>query len=284
MLNTSATFECRSSRAVFIMIAVLLIGVAYFSQVFVSPVGVTLITGASATTSVAISGVTGKLFSGAVVRTFAPASLLLAGKRVKGTRVAARAGVPLCSKWAVVTTIHSPGEAVMDLANGRDGWCLVVVGDEGTPQYDLPSSHGVFLDAAAQRALESDFSGFLRLLPWRHFGRKNVGFLFAILHGATSVWDFDDDNGRRHSSKLEPPTTARLVIDAGSLTPKPTAMNQSVLQHQLPCIAFNPYPLMGAPSSPSWPRGFPLNLIKAPCNIKLAPASAETVASVGVFQ
>lgn len=284
--------ECRGgSRYIIIIIAAFFLGAAFFSQVFPSTVrGAAIITATTATgatttsTTPTISGVTGKLFSGVVVRTFAPSSLLLAGKRVKGTRVAARVGVPICSKWAVVTTIHSPGDAVMDLANGRDGWCLVVVGDEGTPPYDLPSSHGVFLDASAQRALESDFSGFLHLLPWRHFGRKNVGFLFAVLHGATSVWDFDDDNGRRSDSTLEPPATARLVIElaAGSLTAAENASNQSVLQS--PCIAFNPYPLMGAPSSPSWPRGFPLNLIKVPCNIRLAPASAETVASVGVFQ
>ena len=31
-------------------------------------------------------------------------------------------------------------------------------------------------------------------LPWNHFGRKNVGFLYAILHGAEIIWDFDDDN------------------------------------------------------------------------------------------
>jgi hypothetical protein len=24
----------------------------------------------------------------------------------------------------------------------------------------------------------------VQLIPWKHFGRKNVGFLYAILHGA----------------------------------------------------------------------------------------------------
>ena len=32
------------------------------------------------------------------------------------------------------------------------------------------------------------------MLPWNHFGRKNIGYLYAILHGATMIWDFDDDN------------------------------------------------------------------------------------------
>jgi len=42
-------------------------------------------------------------------------------------------------------------------------------------------------------ATASDFVARL-CLPWNQFGRKNVGHLYAILHGATTVWDFDDDN------------------------------------------------------------------------------------------
>jgi hypothetical protein len=214
------------------------------------------------------------------MRSFSPAPLLLGGGARAATRARARAGAPTCAKWAVVTTIHAPGEAVMDLAGGRDGWCLVVVGDEGTPAYTLPAATGVFLDAAAQREMEADFGDFLRLLPWRHFGRKNVGFLFAVLQGATSVWDFDDDNGRRAEAVLAPPPVARAVVPRGGAG----AAAAAAADAQEPCVAFNPYPLMGAPSSPSWPRGFPLNLIKRPCAVDLAAASAAAVAGVGVFQ
>ena len=31
-------------------------------------------------------------------------------------------------------------------------------------------------------------------MPWKSFGRKNVGYLFAIANGAKTIWDFDDDN------------------------------------------------------------------------------------------
>ena len=31
-------------------------------------------------------------------------------------------------------------------------------------------------------------------LPWNSFGRKNVGYLFAIARGAQIIFDFDDDN------------------------------------------------------------------------------------------
>jgi len=37
-------------------------------------------------------------------------------------------------------------------------------------------------------------SDFVDLLPWQSFGRKNVGYLYAIARGAKVIWDFDDDN------------------------------------------------------------------------------------------
>ena len=31
-------------------------------------------------------------------------------------------------------------------------------------------------------------------MPWNHFGRKNLGFVYAALHGAEYIYDTDDDN------------------------------------------------------------------------------------------
>ena len=31
-------------------------------------------------------------------------------------------------------------------------------------------------------------------LPWNSFGRKNIGYLYAISQGAEVIFDFDDDN------------------------------------------------------------------------------------------
>ncbi len=42
-----------------------------------------------------------------------------------------------------------------------------------------------------QKRLRNEF---VDSLPWNSFGRKNVGYLFAIAHGAKVIWDFDDDN------------------------------------------------------------------------------------------
>lgn len=48
-----------------------------------------------------------------------------------------------------------------------------------------------FLSSDDQKAIENDF---VSSLPWRSFGRKNVGYLYAIARGAKVIWDFDDDN------------------------------------------------------------------------------------------
>ena len=101
----------------------------------------------------------------------------------------------MCSKWSVVTTIFEPSIPVRRQAELSD-WCLVVVGDKKGPiSYDIANkSTLVFLAAVDQIELNKRFF-MISSIPWNHFGRKNVGYLYAILHGARMAWDFDDDNG-----------------------------------------------------------------------------------------
>ena len=44
--------------------------------------------------------------------------------------------------------------------------------------------------------IDQDGLGFelLKHLYWNHFGRKNLAFLYAMLHGAKYIYDTDDDN------------------------------------------------------------------------------------------
>lgn len=246
-----------------------------------------------------------------------------------------------CNHWAVVTTIFEPSDAVKKQSK-VPGWCLVVVGDRKGPQgYDIDGSSGftnhakgnaseeedaksrpnfIFLGPSDQEDL-ADHLPIIKYLPWNHFGRKNVGYLYAILHGAQVIWDFDDDNGliadaasatmdfegfrfevidqgqNKSSRKLQVTSErelhlvrhkqAFLDIKAKEETRRGRQLLQGasrklhkvVDSHRLQSTckvrqmppppnsaenvsAFNPYPLMGAPSSPVWPRGFPLTLIK----------------------
>jgi len=109
-----------------------------------------------------------------------------------------------------------------------------------------------YLSPAEQEAVAP---AFVRMLPWNHFGRKNVGFLYAIQQGAQRVWDFDDVRvgghlGRRckrHSAlPLQDNDIAKgLTLDV------PVAAVELASPADCPSKAFNPYPAMGAPK-PNW--------------------------------
>ena len=49
----------------------------------------------------------------------------------------------------------------------------------------------VFLSDKSQENFKNDF---VEAMPWYTFGRKNVGYIYAIANGAKVIWDFDDDN------------------------------------------------------------------------------------------
>ena len=95
----------------------------------------------------------------------------------------------------MVTTIFGPTESVRRFLYRKD-WCIVIVGDKDKPkdykfEYSTFGSNVVFLSRKDQEILDSEF---VKNFPWNSFGRKNVGYLFAISQGAKVIWDFDDDN------------------------------------------------------------------------------------------
>ncbi|PIO61971.1 hypothetical protein TELCIR_16489, partial [Teladorsagia circumcincta] len=70
------------------------------------------------------------------------------------------------------------------------GWSLVVVGDVKTPSnWHLEGVH--FLSIHDQRNLGYNTE---KNLPYKSYTRKNIGYLYAIEHGAEWIYDTDDDN------------------------------------------------------------------------------------------
>ena len=57
--------------------------------------------------------------------------------------------------------------------------------------HSTKNSNIFYLSPNKQKEIELDF---VKGVPWNSFGRKNVGFLYAIMHGAATIFDFDDDN------------------------------------------------------------------------------------------
>lgn len=95
----------------------------------------------------------------------------------------------------VITTINDAcSKALQEFSsyvNQKENWNLVVIGDVSTPSsFDLPGSH--YLDIAAQQRLYPKLS---RLLPLRHYSRKNIGYIYSLRNFRTDwIIDTDDDN------------------------------------------------------------------------------------------
>ena len=160
-----------------------------------------------------------------------------------------------CAQWIVVTTIHAPSRQLRRLA-AQPGWRLVVVGDRATPkEWELPGA--VFLGAEQQAALGYRLCA---LLPWGHYARKNIGYLYAIAHGARVIYDTDDDT--------EP---------IGSLAPLAETRALPIMRAASGFV--NTYEYFGWHGA--WPRGYPLQLITTPsdCNV-----GAATACRVGMEQ
>jgi hypothetical protein len=93
------------------------------------------------------------------------------------------------SNFIVVTSIFPPTAAIHALAQLPE-WQVVVVGDRRTPP-DWAADGVTYLAPDVQAQL-----GFAcaALLPWNHYSRKMIGYLYAMSLGATVIAETDDDN------------------------------------------------------------------------------------------
>lgn len=140
-------------------------------------------------------------------------------------------------RWIVVTSIFYPTKALQQLAE-MPGWELVVVADKKTPKdWQLDNCH--FLSVEKQRQLGYEI---IDILPWNHYCRKNIGYLYAISQGATVIYETDDDN----------------LIDN---IPSPEELQEYCEIHCDESSTANIYAYFGQPTL--WPRGFPLENIHA---------------------
>jgi len=89
-----------------------------------------------------------------------------------------------------------------------------VVGDVGSISkevYGIPDNpRFVYLSVSDQMEL---FPTLSEVIPWNHYGRKNIGYIYAIKSGAKRIWDFDDDTlGVVNINGTLPPNTIYTII------------------------------------------------------------------------
>lgn len=183
---------------------------------------------------------------------------------------------PTCG---VITTILEVNEAVAHIVKDTS-ISLVVVGDLKTNHMEWKNFQAtnekavVYLSPQDQRSLPFQI---VRHIPWNHFGRKSIGFMYAIAGGCEKVYDFDDDN---HLT---------IVEGLGSLKSWEHVIAKRVHPNGIHC--FNPYPYFH-PSDKTfvWPRGFPLQFIQdvrtynfSSVTIEAFPAHVQST-SIAVLQ
>lgn len=99
----------------------------------------------------------------------------------------------------------------------------------------------VFLNIDDQKALGYKIT---KLLKYYAYTRKNIGYLYAIEHGAKIIYETDDDNS---------PTTGKIEFD------QTLSKEYLVYSTTTDRVAVNPYAHFG--QSSIWPRGYPLDMI-----------------------
>lgn len=94
--------------------------------------------------------------------------------------------------YCVITTIQSPTDCMRTLSEKwpESNGTIMIVGDSKGPfEYDLGKT--TLYDIEQQRSSDWNLA---RILPEKHYARKNLGYLTVISKGAETIFETDDDN------------------------------------------------------------------------------------------
>ncbi len=158
--------------------------------------------------------------------------------------------------FIVITTINKPTEAVLKFAALKK-YKLIVVGDKKTPQ-DWEVQGVEYLSVNDTRCNNYALND---VLPFNHYSRKMLGYLYAIEAGAENIIDTDDDNIPKEHWQFPPFSSEQDTTpnDMGFI---------NVYQYYT--------------SQKIWPRGLPLRLINTRFNFDKKVKKSSSV--VGIWQ
>jgi len=178
-------------------------------------------------------------------------------------------------KCVVITTINGMTEAIRKHINSD--YDVIVVADKKTPntfrlqspetyyekteevKYTLREKRCIFMDVTLQNSL---FDRLSKLIPFNHYGRKNLGYLYAILQRYTVIYETDDDN--------IPNDNFDIFANAVELEDtKHTWIN-----------IFKYF----TNNAHIWPRGYPLSLVKSKPEFKTSETSIVPSIVIGLVE
>ena len=142
------------------------------------------------------------------------------------------------NKCVIITTINKPTETILKHINNTE-YDVIIVGDKKTPD-DYKNLNCIYLDILSQKKLFPELS---ELIPYNHYGRKNLGYLYAIKKGYNMIYETDDDN--------IPHDNFDSILQYNNI--------QMITEQNNTWINIFKYFTNNAYI---WPRGFPLSLLK----------------------
>ena len=157
-------------------------------------------------------------------------------------------------KFIIITTINGKTKSISEFEK-LDGWHLIVVGDQKS-QKIKSTPKLTYLSIEDQQTLEFSI---VERLPYNHYARKNIGYLYAIREGADIIYDTDDDNTPYPHWGHENFDCGNFIHTEGDF--------------------LNIYQYFTKESI--WPRGFPLDLVRQSQNLVVEKSSPV---KIGVWQ
>ena len=158
-------------------------------------------------------------------------------------------------KVIVITTINDITKAVQKFREVLPDWKILLVGDKKSVNIETDDVGIEFLSVDNQ--VNQPFS-ILEHLPYNHYVRKNVGYLYALMNGAKSVYDTDDDN-----------------IPYADWDFPSFSIEEELVSGNKFFNAYKPFT-----NSFIWPRGYPLDEIQTDSTCSIEKVSSK----VGVWQ
>jgi len=159
--------------------------------------------------------------------------------------------------WICMTSINPPTEAVSQFSEVAD-WGLVVVGDKKTP-VDWHKENVTYIPVSSQNKLGYRI---VEKLPYNHYSRKMIAYLYALSKGASRIADSDDDNlPMKKWSGMGLVEDVRFVRSENGYA--------------------NVYELFT--DKLIWPRGFPLNKINEIHKYKVSTGPVD-LSKIGIIQ
>lgn len=138
----------------------------------------------------------------------------------------------------IITSINENADSFVTYDN-QESFDFILVGDKKGP-YNNPLSNGIFLGIDEQLKLEFQSA---KNLPYHHYSRKNLGYLYAMVAGYTVIYETDDDN--LPNEKFPPHLTQSATLTS-------LANNDGYVN------IYSEYTNLNI-----WPRGFPLSKIRS---------------------